>query len=83
MRNVWASTLAKYEKDLSPIDLLVVEAITSPNDIARHIEDLEARTRAGKSGAFADRVHAITGRLTQFSNVIDAMTSSNTEASLI
>jgi hypothetical protein len=83
VRNVWALTLAKYKKDLSPKDLLVVGAITSPNDIARHIEHLEARTHTGKSGAFADRVHAITGRLTQFSNVIDAMTSSNTEASLI
>lgn len=80
---VWAKTLASYKKDLTRKDLLVIEAITSPRDIANHIKDLEARTHAGTSGAFADRIHAITGRLTQFSNVIDVLTSSNTEASLI
>ena len=81
--NVWAKTLASYKKDLSRKDLLVVEEITFPTDIANHIEDLEARTHVGKSGAFADRIHAITGRLTRFSSVIDAVTSSNAEASLI
>ena len=81
--NVWAKTLGSYRKDLSQKDLLVVEGITLPMDIANHIKDLEAKTHSGKRGAFADRIHAATGRLTQFSNVISAVTSSNTEASLI
>lgn len=81
--NVWAKTLASYKKDLSRKDLLAVEAVTSPRDVADHIEDLEAKTHSSKSGAFADRVNAITSRLTQFGNVIDVVTSSNTEASLI
>ena len=81
--DVWAKTLASYKKDLSRKDLHIVEGITSPTDIANHIKDLEAKTHAGKGGAFADRVHDITSRLTQFSNVIGAVTSSNTEASLI
>ena len=80
---VWARTLASYKKDLSRKDLLVVEAVTSPADVASHIKDLEDATHAGKSGRFADRLHSITGRLTQFSNVIGAITSSNTEASLV
>ena len=83
VNNVWVETLASYKKDLSRKDLLVVEAITSPADVANHIKDLEGKTHAGKSGVFADRVHFITGRLTQFSNVIGAITSSNTEASLV
>ena len=81
--HVWADTLASYKKDLSPKELRVVEGLMTPTHIANHIRDIEAKTHAGKSGAFADRVHAIIGRLTQFSNVISAMTSSNTEASLI
>ncbi len=81
--SVWATTVESYKKDLSRKDLLVVEGVSSPTDIANHIEDLESKTHAGKRGAFADRVHAVTGRLTQFSNVIGAITSSNTEASLI
>lgn len=81
--NVWSKTLELYKKELPRKDLVVVEGITSPTDIANHIKDLEAKTHTGKSGAFADRVYAITGRLTQFSTVIDAMTSSNSEAALI
>ena len=83
VNNVWAKTLASYKKDLSRKDLLVVETITSPADVANHIKDLENTTHAGKSGRFADRVHSITGRLSQFSNVIGAVTSGNTEASLV
>ena len=83
VNSTWVKTLASYKKDLSRKDLLVVEAITSPADVAHHIETLEAKTHTGKSGAFADRVHGTTGHLTQFSNVIGAITSSNTEASLI
>ena len=83
VNDIWVKTLASYKKDLSRKDLLVVEAITSPADVANHIKDLENQTHAGKSGRFADRVHSITGRLTQFSNVIGAITSSNTEASLV
>ena len=83
VNDVWARTLASYKKDLSRKDLLVLEAITSPADVVVQIERLEAKTHTGKSGAFADRVHAIIDRLVQFSNVIGAITSSNTEASLI
>lgn len=83
VNNIWDKTLASYKKELPRKDLMVVECITSPTDIAKHVEDLEAKRHAGKRGSFADRVHAITGRLTQFSFVIDAMTSSNVEASLI
>lgn len=81
--SIWAKTLASYKKDLPRKDLLIMEDILLPSDVANHIKDLEAKTHAGKRGAFADRVHAITGRLTQFSNVTGAVTSSNTEASLI
>ncbi len=83
VKTIWAKTLASYKKDLSGKDLLVFEETTSPRNIADHIEDLEAKTHAGKSGAFADRVHAITGRLTQFSTVIDVIASGNAETSLI
>ena len=83
VNDTWVKTLASYKKDLSPKDLRVVEAITSPADVANHIKHLEGKTHAGKSGAFADRLHSITGRLTQFSNVIGTITSSNTEASLV
>ena len=73
-----------HRKKKVPVrDLAVVQKVTSPTDVAKHVEDLEARRHAGKSGAFADRIHAITGRLTQFSTVIDVMTSGNPEASLI
>ena len=81
--DVWIKTLASYKKDLSRKDLLVVEAITLPTDVANHIKSLEVKRHAGKRGAFADRIYAIIGRLTQFSNVIGAITSSNTEASLV
>ena len=57
--------------------------ITSPKDVGNHIENLEPKKYAGKRGAFAEKVHSVTTRLTQFSSVIDTMTSSNTEASLI
>ncbi len=81
--DIWARTLASYKKDLPPKDLSAVEAITSPADIANHIENLEAKRHAGKRGAFAEKVHSIATRLTRFSSVIDIMTSSNIEASLI
>ena len=81
--NIWSRTLASYKEDLPPKDLSALEKITSPTDVANHIENLEAKRHAGKRGAFADRIHAITARLTRFSSVIDIMTSSNTEASLI
>lgn len=81
--SVWTKTLSSYKKDLPRKDLVVIEEITSPTDITDCIKDLEAKRHAGKSGAFADRIHAITGRLTKFSAVIDAMTSSNIEAALI
>jgi hypothetical protein len=83
VKNVWDRTLASYKEELPPKDLRVLEGITSPTDIANHIKDLEAKSHTGKGGAFADRVHAITGLLTRFSNVIDTVTSSNIEASLI
>ena len=80
---IWARTLASYKKELPPKDLSAVEKFTSPTDVANHIEKLEAKRHAGKRGAFADRIHSITARLTRFSSVIDIMTSSNNEASLI
>ena len=80
---VWADTLASFKKDLSPKDLLVVETVTSPKDVAKHIKTLEAKSHMGKRGAFADQINAITGHLTKFSSVIDVITSSNIEASLI
>ena len=81
--DIWARTLASYKKDLPPKDLSAVEEITSPTDIANHIENLEAKRHAGKRGAFADNIHSITARLTRFSSVIDTMTSRNIEASLV
>ena len=83
INSLWTKTLTSYKKDLPQKDLVVVEEIITPADIANHIQNLEAKTHTGKSGAFADRVHAVTGRLTQFGNVIGALTSSNAEASLI
>ena len=81
--DVWSRTLASYKKDLPPKDLSALEEITSPKDVANHIDDLEAKRHAGKRGALAEKVHSITTRLTRFSSVIDIMTSSNIEASLI
>ena len=81
--DLWSRTLASYKKDLPPKDLSALEEITSPKDVANHIENLEAKRHAGKRGAFAEKVHSITTRLTRFSSVIDIMTSSNIEASLI
>ena len=81
--SVWTRTLASYKKELSPKELSAVEEITLPTDIANHIESLEVKRRAGKRGAFAEKVHSITTRLTRFTSVIDIMTSSNLEASLI
>ncbi len=81
--SVWTRTLASYKKELPPKDLIVVEGITSPTDLANHIKNLETKRHAGKRGAFADRIHSVTGRLTQFSSLIDILTSSNTEACLI
>lgn len=81
--SAWAKTLAAYEKQLNPKEYLDVQEITSPIDVAKHVEDLEAKRRSSKHGAIADRVHAVTGRLIQFSSVLDAITSSNLEASLI
>lgn len=82
----WTRTLELYKKELPLKDLLIVEGITSPTDIANHVEDLEAKRHVkkhvGKSGAYTDRVHAITGHLVQFSSVI-GITSSNVEAVLI
>ena len=79
----WERTLAAYKNDLPPKDIALVQQTTSASDIARHIEHLENNRHAGKSGAFADKIHAITSHLTQFGNVIDVITSSNPEASLI
>ena len=81
--DIWSRTLASYEKDLPPKDLSTLEKITSPKDVANHIENLEAKRHAGKRGAFAEKVHSITTHLTRFSSVIDIMTSGNMEASLI
>lgn len=81
--SAWAKTLAAYEKQLNTKEFLDVQEIASPIDIAKHIEDLEAKRRSSKHGAIADRVHAVTGRLIQFSSIIDAITSSNLEAALI
>ena len=80
---VWNTTLASYKNELSPKEYLIVEGITKPTDIADHIKGLEAKRHSGKRGTFADKVDAITSRLTQFSSVVDILTSSNTEASLI
>ena len=81
--SAWAKTLAAYEKQLNTKEFLDVQEITSPTDVAKHVEDLEAKRHSSKHGAIADRVHAVTGRLIQFSSVLDAITSSNLEASLI
>lgn len=81
--DVWSRTLALYKKDLPPKDLSALEEITSPKDVANHIENLEAKRHAGRRGTFAEKVNSITTRLTRFSSVIDIMTSSNIEASLI
>ena len=80
---IWNRTLASYKNELSPKEYVIVEGITSPTDIADHVKTLEAKRHSGKRGAFADKIDAITSRLTQFSSVVDILTSSNTEASLI
>lgn len=81
--SAWATALAAYEKELNAKNFLDVQKITSPSDVAKHVEDLEANRRAHKHSAIADRIHAITGRLIKFSSVIDAITSSSLEAALI
>ena len=59
LSSVWADTFESFKKDLSEKDLLAVEKITSPKDIAKHIGALEAGRHAGKGGAFADKLNAI------------------------
>ena len=81
--SAWAMTLAAYKKELNTEEFLHVQEITSPTDVAKQVEDLETRRRSLKHGAIADRIHAVTGRLIQFSTVIDAITSSSLEAALI
>ena len=81
--SAWAVTLASYKKELNPRDLMLVQEITSPIDVANHIEYLEKKRRASKHGAIVDQIHLITGRLVQFSSVVDAITSSSPEAALI
>ena len=76
-------TLAAYKKELNTEEFLYVQEITLPIDVAKQVEDLETKRRSRKHGAIADRIHAVTGRLMQFSSVIDAITSSNLEAALI
>lgn len=81
--DTWSRTLASFEEDLPLKDLSALEMITSLEDVANHMENLEAKRHVGKRGAFAEKVHSITTRLTRFSSVMDIMISSNIEISLI
>ena len=39
--SAWATTLASYEKELNPMDIIFMQQITSPAEVAKHVEDLD------------------------------------------
>ena len=83
IHDAWTTAIASYKRDLNPKRLQEVQTLTSPQDIVSHMKNLEKARASSASGKLVDRVKAITDRLVRFSRVVDVMTTSNSEASLI
>lgn len=83
IRNAWIEAIASYKRDLNAKQLQTVQASTSPEMIVAHMEQLEKDRLSSRSGKIMNQVKSITDRLVRFSKVVDVMTTSNAEASLI
>lgn len=83
INDAWPKAIASYKRQLNSKELQTVQTLTSPEDIVKHMEQLEKDRRFSRSGKFMNRIKSITDRLGQFSKVVDIMTMSNVEASLI
>ncbi len=81
--DAWTKALASYQRNLNPQQLQAVQTPTSPQDIVAHMETLEKDRASSRSGKIIDRVKSVADRLVRFSKVVDTMTTSNAEASLI
>lgn len=83
INDAWTKAIASYKRDLDPKQLQTVQTLTSPEEIVMHMERLEKDRTSSGSCKLMDRVKGITNRLVRFSRVVDAITTSNAEASLI
>lgn len=81
--DAWTKAITSYKRNLNPKELQAVQTPTSPQDIVTHMKSLEKDRASSRSGKLIDRVKSVTDRLVRFSKVIDTMTTSNVEASLI
>lgn len=83
INDAWAKAMASYKRQLNSKQLQTVQALTSPEDIVKHMEQLKNDRMSGKSGKLLNQVKSITDRLVRFSTIVDVMTTSNAEASLV
>ena len=83
INDAWTQATASYKRNLNSKQLQTVQAFTSPEDIVKHMEQLEKDRMTSRSGKLLNQVKSITDRLVRFSKVVDVMTTSNAEASLI
>ena len=83
INDAWTKAIASYRRDLNPKQLQTVQTLTSPEDIVKHMEQLEKDRMSSQSGKLMHRVKSVTDRLVRFSKVVDVMTTSNAEASLM
>lgn len=83
MNDAWTKAIASYERDLNSKQLQAIQTPTSPEDIVARMEQFETDRLSNRSGKLMDRVKSITDRLVRFSKIVDVMTTSNAEASLI
>ncbi len=81
--DAWTKAIASYKRNLNLQQLQAVQTPTSPQDIVAHMETLEKDRASSRSGKVIDRVKSVADRLVRFSKVVDTMTTSNAEASLI
>lgn len=82
-QDAWTEAMASYRRELNPKQLQEVQTPTKPQDVITHMEQLEKTRASSTSGKLIDQVKKITDRLVLFSTVVDSMTQSNPEASLI
>ena len=83
INDAWTKAKLSYKRELDKKELQTVETLTSPEDIVTHMTQLEKGHVSSSSGKLINRVKSVTDRLVRFSKVIDMMTASNAEASLI
>ena len=83
INDTWAKAMASYKRELNEKQYQMVKALTCPQDIIVHMKQLEKDHTSSSSGKFIDRVKGVTDCLVRFSTIVDTMTSSSMEASLI